>query len=322
MKYINRDHLLQIGIDWEKIVNTINQATCLIAQKDIVQPIKPYLRYNDLANRIIAMPAYVGGQVATAGIKWIASFPKNIQNGIPRAHSVIILNDGATGIPIATINTPLISGIRTAAVTGSMLNEYVKRLPQNGAKFNVGIIGFGPIGQLHLQMIYAMFSHLINKIFIYDLRAVNIDEIDIKYRHLVHVADSWAEAYQQSKIFITCTVSAAPYIDIPPAKGTFQLNVSLRDYKAELIKHIDLMIVDDWDEICRENTDVEQMHLQFGLQKSDVVEIHNAFNDELWQGLDQKTIMFNPMGMAVYDIAVAKYYYDQSMEKGIGLELE
>ena len=322
MKYLNRRDLVEIGLDWQDVVNVIYQATQLLDEKDVIQPIKPYLRYKDISNRIIAMPAYVGGDIATAGIKWIASFPGNAERNLPRAHSIVILNDETTGVPIATINTPLISGIRTAGVTGAILSRYVEHLPENTEKFSIGIIGFGPIGQLHLDMVCELFPNLIDKIFIYDIKGVDINNIKSKYRNYVVIASSWQDVYNSSRVFITCTVSSTPYINIPPPKGTLQLNISLRDYHAEIVKYVDVMIVDDWEEICRENTDVERMHIEFGLTKSDVIEISRAIDGNNWNDLDSKVIMFNPMGMAIYDIAISKYYLDKSIEQGIGLILE
>ena len=96
------------------------------------------------------MPAYVGGECDMAGIKWIASYPDNINHGITRAHSVVVLNNSETGIVEAIINTPLLSIIRTAAVTGFFI-EQVSRV-RNLEHCKVGIIGLGPIGQNHLKM--------------------------------------------------------------------------------------------------------------------------------------------------------------------------
>ena len=321
MKYINKKDILEIGINWENVVDVIYATTALLDKREVVQPIKPYLRYKDLTNRIIAMPAYVGGDIGIAGIKWIASFPKNLEKNLARAHSVIILNDENTGIPLATINTPLISGIRTAGVTGAVIKRYIANLSSNEEKINYGIIGFGPIGRLHLEMICELFGNTVDKIFIYDLRDIDYDDISEKYKDKVVIAKNWQEVYSNSKIFITCTVSSAPYIDLPPQKGTLQLNISLRDFNADLVKYMDLMIVDDWDEICRENTDIEQMHLKHNLNKSDVIEIHEALHGAIWNDLSEKVVMFNPMGMAMYDIAIGKYYYDKSVELEVGLVL-
>jgi ornithine cyclodeaminase len=36
---------------------------------------------------------------------------------------------------------------------------------------------------------------------------------------------------------------------------------------------------------------------------------------------DDDIVMFNPMGMGVFDIAVAAYYYNKSIEMGVGIDL-
>src|SRR5688572_18759407 len=114
MIYLNENHIKAIGINWSEIIETIRDAVIAMSHGDFAQPIKPYLRYKDPVNRIIAMPAYVGGKSSSSGIKWIASFPNNLARSLPRAHSVTILNRVDTGVPFSIINTPIISAIRTA----------------------------------------------------------------------------------------------------------------------------------------------------------------------------------------------------------------
>ena len=126
MRYLGDNNVQEIHLDWEQNIDAIASATQCIAAADIAQPLKPYLRYGDLQNRIIAMPAYVGGAINQSGIKWIASFPENIKKGIKRAHSVIILNDAKTGEPISVINSGSISAIRTASVSGLMLKKFME----------------------------------------------------------------------------------------------------------------------------------------------------------------------------------------------------
>lgn len=313
MIIINEEHITEIGIDWDKTIAIIEDSVKCLRDNDFAQPVKPYLRYRNRNNRVIAMPAFVGGEINMAGIKWIASFPENIKKGLPRAHSVIILNNADTGEPIGIINTVLLSIIRTASVSGLVIKYFDK--VRDLHKVIIGITGFGPIGQYHLKMCLALFGDRIDKILLYDIRQIN--ESIILENEKVELVNSWENAYINSDIFITCTVSDVPYIDKQPKSGSLHLNVSLRDYKTEVFKWFKgAIIVDDWEEACRENTDVELMHLEKGLQKEDTASIIDIIQDDLLKKYSIETpIMFNPMGMAVFDIAIGNFYYQIEASK-------
>ncbi len=322
MIYLNEKNIREIGIDWNKLIDVIEEAVRCLDSNDFAQPVKPYLRYRDLTNRIIAMPAFIGGKFDMAGIKWIASFPGNINTGIPRAHSVVILNKAGTGEPVGIINTALLSILRTAAVTGLMIRYFDKVRPLND--INVGIVGWGPIGQYHFKMCTDIFGDKISKIFLYDLREIDTAAIDSPYKDKTVVVNSWEDAYTDADVFMTCTVSKAPYIGKPPKPGSLQLNVSLRDFKTDIFPFVkDSIIVDDWEEICREKTDIEMMHLEKGLNEKDTksiadVVVNSCMNE---YGADVP-VMFNPMGMAIFDMALGAYYLSEANRKDIGRHLE
>jgi len=322
MIYLNAKSIEEIGIHWEKLIDVIEEAVRCLAANDFAQPVKPYLRYRDLKNRIIAMPAFIGGAFDTAGIKWIASFPDNIKAGIPRAHSVVILNKAETGEPVGIINTALLSILRTASVTGLMIRYFdnLRRLKD----INVGIIGWGPIGRYHYKMCTEVFGEKISKIFLYDLREIDLSAINSPHRDKTVVVDRWEDAYSDADVFMTCTVSRAPYIDRPPKQGSLQLNVSLRDYKTDIFPFVkDSIIVDDWEEICREKTDIEMMHLEKGLNREDTKSIIDVVVGKCMKDYrDGVPVMFNPMGMAVFDMALGAYYLREANRGNIGRHLE
>ena len=126
MRYLSDRNIKAINLNWKQNVEVIAHAVQCIKTKEIVQPVKPYLRYGDPKNRIIAMPAFIGGNIKKSGIKWIASFPDNIEKGMARAHSIIILNEAETGRPIGVINSGSISAIRTASVSGFMIENFLE----------------------------------------------------------------------------------------------------------------------------------------------------------------------------------------------------
>ena len=60
-----------------------------------------------------AMPALGGG---FALLKWITSFPGNPAQGLPTVNGVVCLSDAATGLPLALLDAPPVTALRTGAV--------------------------------------------------------------------------------------------------------------------------------------------------------------------------------------------------------------
>ncbi|QJB31971.1 2,3-diaminopropionate biosynthesis protein SbnB [Chitinophaga oryzae] len=320
MHYLSKSDLLQLGVKWDEMIEKIRETVYTLKDGDFAQPIKPYLRYRDLTNRIIAMPAFVGGKVSFSGIKWIASFPENIKKNIPRANSVTILNEADTGIPACIINTSHVSAVRTAAVTGLVVKEYLQRNQQK--KLSVGIIGFGPIGQQHLDMVSTLLGDRLDYVNIYDLNPPDSALVPAHLKEKVNIVKTWEEAFGNADILMTCTVSKKPYINKVPKKGSLQLNISLRDYVPEFINYTNHIVVDDWEEVCRENTDIEVMHKTQGLTKEGTLSLVDIICEEkLRHAGTEEVVMFNPMGMAVFDIATAVYFYEKAKADGVGTVL-
>src|SRR6185436_416122 len=94
--------------------------------------------------RIIALPAYLGNGFDVAGLKWIASYPGNVQRGFPRASAVLVLNDYDTGYPFAILESSIISAARTAA--SAVLAAYWLSGRSRRAR-SLGIVGTGLIAR-------------------------------------------------------------------------------------------------------------------------------------------------------------------------------
>src|SRR5207249_1442660 len=79
-------------------IGIVREAYLAHADGQSVNPDSYFLRFPDKPDcRIIALPAYLGNGFDVAGLKWIASYPGNIQRGFPRASAVLVLNSYETG---------------------------------------------------------------------------------------------------------------------------------------------------------------------------------------------------------------------------------
>ena len=163
----------------------------------------------------------------------------------------------------------------------------------------------------------------IQQFLIYDIKAIDKTTVENKLKEKVEIVKSWQDAYLKSNIFITCTVSESRYIDQKPKKGSLLLNISLRDYKKDIYDYVkNNIIVDNWEEVCREDTDIEMLVKECDLAEKDTKSIIDVVQNGIQlDRTDRDCVMFNPMGMGIFDIAIAKHYFDLAKAKNIGKQL-
>ena len=126
-------------------IQVVREAYLAHAHGQSVNPDSYFLRFPNKPDcRIIALPAYLGNGFDVAGLKWIASYPCNIQRGFPRASAVLVLNNCETGYPFAILESSIISAARTAAsavLAAHWLNGQSRRA------HSLGIVGTGFIAR-------------------------------------------------------------------------------------------------------------------------------------------------------------------------------
>jgi ornithine cyclodeaminase/alanine dehydrogenase-like protein (mu-crystallin family) len=101
--------------------------------------------------RLMAMPAYLGGDYQTCGVKWYGSNINNREKGLPRSILMMTLNDVDTGAPLAHMSANLLSAYRTGAVPG----VGARHLARKDSKV-IGLLGPGVMGKTSVAAFMAV----------------------------------------------------------------------------------------------------------------------------------------------------------------------
>lgn len=270
-------------------------------------PHSSFLRFPDSnEDRIICLPAYLGGDYQLAGVKWIASVPGNTARGLERASAVIILNDRETGRPRAMFEGSIISKQRTAASAALASRVLAPQEPEV-----IGFIGCGPINSSVAQFLMAVWPNA-GHFLAFDLKPERAEAFiaELQTRRpdaICSVATSLEDVLGTSQLVSFGTTAITPYVDslevCPP--GATILNVSLRDLgtNAILSNH---NIVDDLDHVNRAATSIhlaskEQGNTNFVHCSLGELLLGNAGIPER----DERKVIFSPFGLGVLDLAVA-----------------
>lgn len=324
--YLSRADIERLGRRRPRLyVQAVDEALRLHAQRAFVQPLKPYLRWrgdeNHIADRIIAMPAYIGGDRPAAGLKWIGSKHDNPKTrGIERASALTILNDVDTHYPLAILEGGLISNYRTAAVT-TLAAQHLAR----AGFVSVACIGSGPIGQVQVSMLLGHFPEL-RQVFLFDLdRAAATQHaaaLESSAPHVsVTVTQSAELAVRRAEVVVTATVAQRPYLPFEwLQRGTFISNVSIMDVEPDVFLKVEKLVVDDWDQCNREKKVIHQL-VEAGLFRRQ--RLHAELGEVVagqrpGRESADEIIMLNPMGMAIEDIACARAVFEAAVNEGVG----
>jgi len=286
-----------------------------------LNPDSYFLRFPEKPDsRIIALPAFIElSDVSIAGIKWISSYPSNVTRGIPRASAVLVLNDYATGYPIALLEAAAISAARTAASAAVAARALARYVPATG---DVAIVGAGVIAR-NIVRYLTLTDYPIRTLIVFDVDLESADNL-ARYASTelglsASVAPSLAAA-AATQTLITATTAASPYLDTPLEPGQLVLNISLRDFDPAVVLAADNYF-DDVEHCLKAGT---SPHL--AEQVSDGRTFVTGTLADVLRGRNQPTgdrpVIFSPFGLGILDLAVGHFVLRTAREQGIALVVD
>jgi len=252
-----------------------------------------------------AMPARLPG---IAGMKWISVFPDRPLTAL------IVLSDVETGAPVAILEGAHLTALRTPAATAIA----ARRLAAPGTE-TVAIVGPGAQGRAHLAALKLVLPRLRRCRAWAPSRATAARfaaEMSREHGIEVEAADSPEAACRDAGVVATCAPwppRAAPALEPGAfARGAFACTI---DYDASVspaaAAAFDRRFTDD----------VAQMKVarakgSFAGWPGDFSELHSAARKSA-----DETILCANLGLAIFDLAVARIAVSRARQRRLGIEL-
>ncbi|MFE7131542.1 2,3-diaminopropionate biosynthesis protein SbnB [Streptomyces sp. NPDC057638] len=322
-----------------EIIDLVEAAYRRHGEGGTVNPPSYFLRFPDRPTaRIIALPASVGGTEATDGtdgtdgtadgvgtalaagvdgIKWISSFPTNLERGIPRASAVLLLNDPATGYPYACLEGSIISAVRTAASAAAAARRIAAQ--RGSTPRRVGFFGTGLIARF-IQDYLAELDWDVDEYHVFDL---SDDYAGSFARQVleptgrpVRVHTGAEDLVRACDLIVFATTAATPHVTDPDwfSHHPLVLHVSLRDLGTDVILD-SVNIVDDVEHVLKADTSVHLAEQRTGGRDFLDGTLYDVLTGEVTVPAD-RPVVFSPFGLGILDLAVGAYVHRAAVAAG------
>jgi 2,3-diaminopropionate biosynthesis protein SbnB len=321
--FLPGDDVAELLRDQEAVVMAaVRDAYLAHGRGETLAPHSTFLRFPGGDDRMIALPAYLGGRFDVAGIKWIASFPGNHARGLERASGAVVLSSLTIGRPTAILEGSIISAKRTAASAAVA----ARALHETAFDPQLGLLGCGRINFEVLRFLLHVWP---------GLAAVRLYDVDPA--RAARFADAGANRFPALRFVVVedagtllagstlvsiATTAVEPhvaYLGGGPLRTV--LHLSLRDLEPAVILAAD-NVVDDPDHVCRAATSLhraEQLIGHRGFIRCALADVL-AGREPPARDYGVPTI-FSPFGLGILDMAVAQLVCERAATERRGLRL-
>jgi ornithine cyclodeaminase/alanine dehydrogenase-like protein (mu-crystallin family) len=329
--YLSQEDVVAAGgTDMAATIDVIERAFRAKADGQVRMPPKVMITWSDEPGteekhgRIMAMPAYVGGEFEVAGLKWIPSVPDNpARNGLPRANALVLLTDPSTGLPLAVMDGTVVSAMRTGAVTGVA----VRHLAAAGTR-TAALLGAGVLAHTQLEALRVVLPGL-REVRVYDpalercarfCERARVTGLDVRQTGTAE------QAVRGAAVVVPATMAVDPSFEagwIEP--GATIVLVSSLDAPVALQGVTDLLVVDDWEHESTHPGRYAERLVAAGAIPADgsaAVELADVVAGRHPGRTDAgQRIVVTPVGLAMDDVAAAWLVLQGARREGLGTRL-
>ncbi len=330
--YLSQEDVVAAGgLDMPAVVDVIERAFRVKARGEVFMPPKVMIVWSDEPGteerhgRIMAMPAYVGGEFDVAGLKWIPSVPHNpVHHGLPRANALVLLSDRETGLPLAVMDGTVVSAMRTGAVTGVAVRHLA-----NPGDTVACLLGAGVLAHTQLAALRVVMPEL-ERVLVYDPDLERCERFARRQSPAtgldVRMCLDAEQAVRGAQVIVPATMAVEPTLH-PEwlAPGATVCLVSSLDGPESLHDVTDLLVVDDWEHESTHDGRYAQRLVAAGVISADgsaAVELADVVSGRHpGRTSPDQRVVITPVGLGMDDVATAKYVLDNARRQGLGTPL-
>jgi len=320
MIYLTEKDILE-AVSADELMDAIETAMLLYETEEFQMPQRLHVDYE--GNTLLLMPCFIRDSFGT---KLVTLFPRNPERDVPVLNGIMVLNDAHTGVPLALLDGPALTAVRTAAVGAVSIRHLAPKDTQS-----LGIIGAGVQG-FH-QAWFACAARSLTDIFVYDLSPEKTLALIKKLSKVVpdanlHQAACVEDVLQQTQAVVTATTSLEPVL--PDEKellagkhfvGIGSYRPNMREFPQALFNLVKIIYIDTH-HASRESGDLVVPLQNNWIREDQVMTLGRFLADARPMDEDrQKTTLFKSVGMALFDVCASKLIYERAIEKHLGQEI-
>lgn len=309
----------------------MREAFAQVASGDAVLPERVAVRVAEQDGTMLAMPGYLP-RGDNLGLKVVGVFPRNAARQLPVVPAVVLLLDGATGLPLALLEATYLTALRTGAASGLAADL----LARPDARV---VTLFGAGGQAPFQLEAICRVRRIERAWLVNRTPEHAEQL--RERVLgwpewrpaeVRVAQTSAEIRQavaEADIILTATAATAPLFAGEWVRAGAHVSAigaftpAMREVDATLVQRAK-MVVDQRAAALAEAGDLLRA-MREGIFTPGAIyaELGEVVLGTKPGRVDANEItLFKSVGIAAQDLAVAGAAYQEALRQGLGVEVD
>lgn len=317
---ILRSAELRSLLPFAAVVAAVERAALAVESAEAIVPHRTHLSWQE--NTLLTMPACADGVL---GVKLVSVVPGNKARRIPVVQGVMVLSDAQTGMSLAIMNAAELTALRTGAVGALGLKHTT---PADVT--SVGVVGCGVQGAW--QAIFACAVRPVADVFCFSRSSAAIDGfVELVGKHApavrVSICPSVEDLLARTSVVITATNSSVPVLPNQPERLRGKHFISIGSFKPSMQELPDAVfalagnLVIDSDAARHEVGDVINPVARGILDAGNVFSLGEVIAGRRVLDVNCMTA-FKSVGMAAYDLYVAKAMHEEAVRRGVGLHVD